>query len=60
MLMRKNIRKSLNFGHTFAHAIEAHAGYSNKINHGEAVLIGMVLAIKFFYHKKIMFKKYYK
>ena len=49
----KNIRKSLNFGHTFAHAIEAHAGYANKINHGEAVLIGMVLAIKFSIIKKL-------
>ena len=52
----KNIRKSLNFGHTFAHAIEAHAGYANKINHGEAVLIGMVLAIKFSIIKKLCSK----
>lgn len=34
------IRKILNHGHTFAHAIEAQAGYK-KYKHGEAVLIGM-------------------
>ena len=33
----------LNFGHTFAHGIEAASGYSRKINHGEAVLMGPVL-----------------
>ena len=49
----KNIRKTLNFGHTFAHAIEAQAGYTNKINHGEAVLIGMVLATKFSIYKNL-------
>tara|TARA_A100001011_G_C14295673_1_gene838302 strand:+ start:559 stop:1668 length:1110 start_codon:yes stop_codon:yes gene_type:complete len=42
----KNLRMSLNFGHTFAHAIEASNNYSNKINHGEAVLIGMNLATR--------------
>jgi 3-dehydroquinate synthase len=35
-------RKILNFGHTFAHAIEHNTG----ILHGEAVSIGMVLAAK--------------
>ena len=43
----KNLRKVLNFGHTFAHAYEATMGYSNKLNHGEAVLLGMNTAIKF-------------
>jgi 3-dehydroquinate synthetase len=33
----------LNFGHTLAHAIEAHSGYHG-ILHGEAVAIGMVFA----------------
>ena len=42
----KNLRMILNFGHTFAHAIEASNNYSNKINHGEAVLIGMNLATR--------------
>jgi len=36
----KGERKKLNFGHTFAHALEKNTG----ILHGEAVSIGMVLA----------------
>ncbi len=43
----KNIRKILNFGHTFAHAYEATLDYSNKLNHGEAVLLGMRTALNF-------------
>ena len=42
----KNLRMILNFGHTFAHAIEVKNNYSKKITHGEAVLTGMILAIK--------------
>ena len=41
------IRKVLNFGHTFAHAYEAGLKYSKKLNHGEAVLLGMISAINF-------------
>ena len=41
-----NLRMKLNFGHTFAHALEIQNKYSNKLNHGEAVLIGMLIAIK--------------
>jgi 3-dehydroquinate synthase len=37
------LRKTLNFGHTIGHAIEASAGYG-KYFHGEAVAIGMVAA----------------
>lgn len=40
-------RALLNFGHTFAHAIEAEQGYASldgRLNHGEAVAVGMVLA----------------
>ena len=33
----------LNFGHTFAHALEIKNKLSNKISHGEAVLTGMIL-----------------
>lgn len=36
-------RAILNFGHTFAHAIEAELGYGTWL-HGEAVAVGMVLA----------------
>ena len=43
----KGIRKILNFGHTFAHAFEATLGYSKKLNHGEAVILGIVTALKF-------------
>jgi 3-dehydroquinate synthase len=37
-------RALLNLGHTFGHALEAAAGYSGRLLHGEAVAIGMVLA----------------
>jgi len=38
-------RALLNFGHTFAHAIETAQGYGG-LNHGEAVAVGMVLAAR--------------
>jgi 3-dehydroquinate synthase len=38
-------RAFLNFGHTFAHALEALTGY-NTLLHGEAVAIGMVMACR--------------
>ena len=37
----------MNFGHTFGHAIESFTGFSKKIFHGEAVILGMYLALKF-------------
>lgn len=37
-------RALLNLGHTFAHALEAEAGYGGALLHGEAVAIGLVLA----------------
>jgi 3-dehydroquinate synthase len=43
----KNLRKVLNFGHTFAHAYEATLSYSKRLNHGEAVILGMNTASKF-------------
>jgi len=55
----KNIRKILNFGHTFAHAFEATFGYSKKLNHGEAVILGIVTALKFSYDiRLIKFREY--
>lgn len=38
------VRALLNLGHTFGHALEAELGYSDKLLHGEAVAIGMVMA----------------
>lgn len=37
-------RALLNLGHTFGHALEAEANYSDHLFHGEAVAIGMVMA----------------
>ena len=55
----KGIRKILNFGHTFAHAYEASLGYSKKLNHGEAVILGIVSALKFSLDIKLLkFKEY--
>lgn len=39
------IRAYLNFGHTFAHALEKVAGFGS-ITHGEAVYIGMIAATR--------------
>jgi shikimate kinase/3-dehydroquinate synthase len=39
-------RALLNLGHTFGHAFEAWAGYSDKLLHGEAIAIGMCLAFR--------------
>ena len=41
------LRKSLNLGHTFGHSYEATLNYSKKLNHGEAVLYGILSAAKF-------------
>ena len=49
-----SLRKILNFGHTFAHAYEATLGYSNKLNHGEAVILGIKTAVKFSLLNKIL------
>ena len=49
----KGLRMILNFGHTFAHAIETKNNYSKKITHGEAVLSGMILASRLSLLKKI-------
>ena len=55
----KGLRKILNFGHTFAHAFEATLGYSNKLNHGEAVILGIKTALNFSLKNKIINKKEY-
>ncbi len=38
-------RALLNFGHTFGHALEAEAGYDGTLLHGEAISIGMIMAM---------------
>ena len=50
----KGMRQILNFGHTFAHAFEATLGYSRKLNHGEAVILGIVSALKFGLNTKLI------
>ena len=55
----KNLRKSLNLGHTFGHAYEAALKYSKLLNHGEAVLYGIFSAVKLSKQLKILNKKDY-
>src|SRR3546814_17167044 len=43
----QDIRALLNLGHSFGHALEAETGFSDRLLHGEAVAIGMVLAYRF-------------
>ena len=52
----KNLRKILNFGHTFAHAYEAIFQYSKKLNHGEAVILGIMNASKFSFKNNLLSK----
>ena len=40
-------RALLNLGHTFGHALEAEAGFSDRLLHGEAVAAGMALAFAY-------------
>jgi 3-dehydroquinate synthetase len=39
-------RALLNLGHTFGHAFEAAAGFSERLLHGEAIALGMVCAFE--------------
>jgi len=55
----KGLRKILNFGHTFAHAYEASLGYSKKLNHGEAVILGMKTALNFSFRNSYLKKSDY-
>jgi 3-dehydroquinate synthase len=40
----QDVRALLNLGHTFGHALEAEAGFSDRLLHGEGVAAGMALA----------------
>ena len=44
MKKKKNFRMLLNLGHTFAHAIEKELKY--KVRHGEAVSVGLLMALR--------------
>jgi len=48
-----DLRRILNFGHTFGHALEAIRGYSG-ITHGEAIGWGMLLATEISLQKKLL------
>ena len=43
----KDARALLNLGHTFGHALEAETGFGDRLLHGEAVALGMVLAARY-------------
>ncbi|HEX5210429.1 MAG TPA: 3-dehydroquinate synthase [Pseudolabrys sp.] len=47
-------RALLNLGHTFGHALEAGAGFSQRLLHGEAVALGMALAFEFSARKGLL------
>ena len=53
----KNLRKTLNLGHTFGHGFEAAIGYSKKLNHGEAIILGILTSIRFSKKNKIIKNK---
>ena len=50
----KDLRMILYFGHTFAHGFERALNFSKKINHGESVLLGMMIASELSYKKKLL------
>ena len=49
-----NLRMILNFGHTFAHGFESAKNFSKKLNHGEAVLLGMIIASELSNKRKLL------
>lgn len=53
----QGLRKILNFGHTYAHAIEKITNYK-KYTHGEAVAIGMIFAINLAFKKGLITQEY--
>ncbi|MDA0345378.1 MAG: 3-dehydroquinate synthase [Proteobacteria bacterium] len=52
----KGRRKFLNFGHTFGHILES-SNLVCPIFHGHAVIIGIMMAIKYSMHKKLLSEK---
>ncbi|MBR2069536.1 MAG: 3-dehydroquinate synthase [Candidatus Gastranaerophilales bacterium] len=57
-ILEGNLRKILNFGHTYAHPIETLSNYK-KISHGEAVSWGMQCASKLGYNLEKIDKAYF-
>lgn len=53
----QGLRKILNFGHTYGHAIEKITNYK-KYTHGEAVALGMVFALNLALKKEFISKEY--
>lgn len=51
------LRKILNFGHTYGHAVEKITNYK-KYTHGEAVAMGMIYAINHAFKKNLMNESY--
>ncbi len=47
-------RALLNLGHTFGHALEAETGFGERLLHGEAVALGMVLAARYSARREFM------
>ena len=52
------LRKVLNFGHTYGHALETITCY-RKYTHGEAVVYGMMLAFDYALKTKMINQTYY-
>jgi len=50
-------RALLNLGHTFGHALEAGCGFSDRLLHGEAVALGIILAFEFSLHRGLIAAK---
>jgi len=50
---QQGIRALLNLGHTFGHALETASGYDNRLLHGEAVAVGLVLAFRLSYRLRL-------
>jgi 3-dehydroquinate synthase len=49
-------RMLLNLGHTFGHAFEAAAGFSDRLLHGEAIGLGIALAFEFSARRGLILK----